>query len=191
MIEYKRKGSIEVVCGSMFSGKSEELIRRVRRSQIAKQNTLIFKHAIDTRYEDDKVCSHNGAKLEAIAIDNALDILTYDLGSIDVVAVDEAQFFQNNIVEVVMQMANNGIRVIVAGLDMDFRALPFGPMPSLMALAESVTKLQAVCAICGAPAWCSQRLADGEVADRTSPIVLVGAIEAYEPRCRIHYKFKN
>lgn len=179
-----QNGWIEVICGSMFSGKSEELIRRVRRTQFAKQYAIVFKPSIDNRYSEGDVVSHNGAKTKAIAVTSSAEILDAVTEEIDVVAIDEVQFFDENIVEVVQTLANSGYRVIAAGLDQDFRGLPFGKVPELMAIAEQVTKLQAVCAVCGAPASRTQRLIDDRPASFYDPIILVGASESYEPRCR-------
>lgn len=179
-----REGSIEVICGSMFSGKSEELIRRVRRVSFGKLTVQVFKPALDNRYSEEEVVSHNGTKVCATPVKTSVDIL--DLVKLDtqVVAVDEVQFFDEGIVGVVDGLANRGIRVICAGLDQDFRGEPFGPIQPLMALAEEVTKLQAVCPCCGSPASRTQRLINGEPASYTDPIILVGASESYEPRCR-------
>lgn len=181
-------GWIEVICGSMFSGKSEELIRRVRRAQFAKQKIIVFKPEIDNRYSDDEVVSHNGATVIARPITSSVQIQQYDLAGFDVIAIDEAQFFDDNIVDTVMTLANEGFRVIIAGLDQDFRGEPFGPMPRLMAVAEHVTKLQAVCTVCGSPASRTQRLINGAPARYEDPIILVGAAESYEARCRAHHE---
>lgn len=180
-------GWIEVICGSMFSGKSEELIRRVRRAQFAKQQIAVFKPEIDDRYSEEAVVSHNGSTVIAQPIAQAGQMLTYITDDHDVIAIDEAQFFDEGIVETVMQLADRGFRVIVAGLDQDFRGEPFGPMPRLMAVAEHVTKLQAVCTICGSPSSRTQRLINGQPACYDDPIILVGASESYEPRCRKHH----
>ncbi len=182
------KGHIELICGSMFSGKSEELIRRVRRAKIAKQKVQVFAHAIDTRYGSAKVASHSGSDLDANPIQRASQILTLLEPAVDVVAIDEAQFFDWEIAEVVNSLANRGIRVIVAGLDTDFRGEPFGPMPLLMAQAEEVTKLNAICMVCGGPASRTQRLVNGEPAAFDDPVVVVGAQEMYEARCRHHHQ---
>jgi len=170
-------GWIEVICGSMFSGKTEELIRRLRRSRFARQQTEVFKPSLDARYSEDEVVSHDENTVPTTPVDTAAQILLMT-SEADVVGIDEAQFFDNELVEVCQQLANDGRRVIVAGLDTDYRAEPFDPIPQLMAVAEHVTKLHAVCVECGAPANHSQRIVPGE--DR----VLVGATEAYEPRCR-------
>jgi thymidine kinase len=177
-------GWIEVVCGSMFSGKTEELIRRVRRARIAKQQVQVFKPAVDNRYEVEKVSSHNGVHWQAVPVGQAGDILDRLEPETTVVAVDEAQFFDWEISQVCTALADRGLRVILAGLDMDFRGEPFGPMPLLMAEAEEVTKLQAICVVCGAPASRTQRLIDGQPAAYDDPIILVGGSESYEARCR-------
>ncbi|GKV57991.1 thymidine kinase [Sporosarcina sp. NCCP-2222] len=181
-------GWIEVICGSMFSGKSEELIRRVRRAQFAKQKIAVFKPAIDDRYSEEAVVSHNGSTVIATPVAHSCDIKEYISEDLDVIAIDEAQFFDEAIVDIVTDLADEGFRVIVAGLDQDFRGEPFGPMPRLMAIAENVTKLQAVCTVCGSPASRTQRLINGKPAGYDDPIILVGASEAYEARCRKHHE---
>lgn len=186
-----QKGWIEVICGSMFSGKSEELIRRVRRAQFAKQKIAVFKPAIDNRYSEEAVVSHNGTTVIANPIASSQDIWEHVSDEYDVFGIDEAQFFDEGIIEAVQSLANHGFRVIVAGLDQDFRGIPFGPMPQLMAIAEHVTKLQAVCTVCGSPASRTQRLINGEPAAFNDPVILVGASEAYEPRCRHHHEVPN
>jgi thymidine kinase len=183
-----KTGSIEVVCGSMFSGKTDELIRRLRRAVIARQKVQVFKPSIDVRYAVEKVTSHAGADFEAIPVHNSDEIAGKLDSDTTVVGVDEAQFFDEGIVEVVRQLAERGIRVLVAGLDTDFRAEPFGPMPILMAVAEHVDKLQAICMVCGEPASRTQRLLDGKPARYDEPIVAVGASEMYEARCRLHHQ---
>ncbi len=181
-------GRIEVICGSMFCGKTEELIRRIRRAAIAKQNIQVFKHMLDDRYEGmQKVSSHNGQHLEAYPVSQASEIITFIKPDTTVVAVDEAQFFDTEIIEVVNQLAERDIRVIVAGLDMDFRGEPFGSMPALMCMAEEVTKLQAICVVCGESACRTQRLVNGRPARYDDPVILVGARETYEARCRKHH----
>ena len=177
-------GWIEVVCGSMFSGKTEEMIRRVRRARIAKQKVQVFKPAIDRRYNSVQVASHNGLQWEASPIARAGEILERLEPDTAVVAVDEAQFFDWELSAVCTELAARGLRVILAGLDTDFRGEPFGPMPLLMAEAEEVTKLQAICVVCGAPASRTQRLINGEPAAYNDPIILVGGSESYEARCR-------
>ncbi|MFZ5919047.1 MAG: thymidine kinase [Chloroflexota bacterium] len=177
-------GWIEIVCGSMFSGKTEELIRLVRRAEIARQKVQVFKPTLDDRYTVEKVASHNGLHWEAIPVGSAQEILGLIEPDTTVVAVDEAQFFDWTIAQVCNQLADAGIRVIVAGLDMDFRGEPFGPIPLLMAQAERVTKLQAICVVCGAPASRTQRLINGQPASFNDPVIMVGASEVYEARCR-------
>lgn len=182
------QGHIELVCGSMFSGKSEELIRRVRRAQIARQKVLVFTSAIDIRYGMATIASHSGANLEAKPIKRAAEIWEHWTAEVNVVAIDEAQFFDWEIAEVVAQLAGRGVRVILAGLDTDFRGEPFGPMPILMAQAEQVDKLNAICMVCGGMASRTQRLVNGEPAAYDDPLVVVGANEMYEARCRHHHQ---
>jgi thymidine kinase len=177
-------GSLEVVCGSMFSGKTEELIRRVKRAQIARQKVQVFKPAIDTRYSTEEVASHDGVRANAIPVYSAAEIAEQLEHDTTVVAIDEVQFFDQAVVVLCENLAERGIRVIVAGLDQDFRSAPFGPMPELMARAEHVDKLQAICVVCGAAASRTQRLIDGCPAAYSDPIILVGAQETYEARCR-------
>ena len=171
----------------MFSGKSEELIRRLRRGIYAKQKVIVFKPAIDDRYHKEKVVSHDGNEIEAINISTSREILNQDLDDVDVIGIDEVQFFDGEIVNIVEQLAKNGHRVVVAGLDMDFRGEPFEPMPKLLAVSEQVTKLQAVCGVCGSPSRRTLTLINGEAAIIDDPIILVGANESYEPRCRAHH----
>jgi len=177
-------GWIEVICGSMFSGKTEELIRRLRRAQIAKQNIQVFKPAMDTRYAKREVTSHNGVQIEATPVEDTAQIRAMLKPDTTVVAVDEAQFFDDEIVAFCEELAEKGLRVIVAGLDMDFRGAPFGPMPQFLAKAEQVDKLQAICVKCGGPASRTQRLINGRPAAYDDPIIMVGASEVYEARCR-------
>ncbi len=181
-------GHIEVICGSMFSGKSEELIRRIRRAEIAKQRIQVFSHNLDTRYGESKVASHNGSNLGATPVKNAAQIIERFDPQTTVVAIDEAQFFDEELLQVASELANRGVRVIAAGLDVDFRAEPFGPMPLLMAQAEQVEKLSAICVICGEQASRTQRLINGKPAKYDDPIILVGANEVYEARCRLHHE---
>ncbi|RPH63273.1 MAG: thymidine kinase [Chloroflexi bacterium] len=181
-------GSIEVVCGSMFSGKTDELIRRLRRAMIARQKVQVFKPSIDVRYAVEKVTSHAGADFEAIPVEKSADILGKLDADTTVVGVDEAQFFDEGIIGLTCQLADRGIRVLVAGLDQDFRGEPFGPMPALMAKAEHVDKLQAICMVCGDPASRTQRLVNGRPARYNDPVVIVGASEMYEARCRKHHQ---
>lgn len=177
-------GYIEVVVGPMYSGKSEELIRRLKRAKIAKQNIMVFKPHIDDRYSKKDVVSHGGDSIEAIPIKEAVNI--YDLidEHVQVVGIDEVQFFDDEIVTIAVDLANKGVRVIAAGLDMDFKGEPFGPTPRLLAVAEFADKIQAICSVCGQPATRSQRLIDGKPARYDDPIIKVGAVESYEARCR-------
>ena len=175
-----RRGSIEVVCGSMFSGKTEELIRRMKRAKFAKLRVEIFKPTIDVRYSEADVVSHDRNVIQSTPVDSSQNILLL-ADDIDVVGVDEAQFFDMGIVEVCQQLANRGIRVIVAGLDMDYRGVPFGPIPALMAIADDVYKTHAICVHCGDLAYVSHRLVQSEKR------VLLGETESYEPLCRVCY----
>lgn len=184
-------GWIEVVCGPMFAGKTEEIIRRIRRLEYAKKNVLVFKPSIDNRYSDSEIVSHNKTKAKSINVSKAKEILTYIDEHTDAVVIDEAQFMDNDIVQVAEQLANRNIRVIVGGLDRDFRGEPFGPMPQLLALAEFVTKLSAICVVSGQPATRTQRLINGKPASYHDPIVLVGAAESYEPRSREHHEVRD
>ena len=181
-------GSLEVVCGSMFCGKTEELIRRLRRATIAKQKVQVFKPAIDRRYADEQVTSHAGMAYDAIPITEAQDILSHLQSDTTVVGIDEIQFLDPEIVSIVESLADRGIRVIATGLDLDFRGEPFGSMPVLMAKAERVDKLQAICMVCGEYACRTQRLVNGKPARYDDPIVIVGAAELYEARCRKHHE---
>ena len=181
-------GSIEVVCGSMFSGKTDELIRRLVRATIAKQKVQVFKPAIDIRYAVEKVTSHAGSNFDAIPVEKAADIPSKLDGDATIVAIDEAQFFDPQIVDVAQELASRGIRVLVAGLDTDFRGEPFGPMPILMSMAEDVDKLHAICMVCGGEASRTQRLVNGKPARYDDPVVIVGASELYEARCRMHHE---
>ncbi len=180
-------GHIEVICGSMFCGKTEELIRRVRRAIIARQTVQVFKPELDNRYAIERVTSHNGENVAAQVVKDSAEIITSLNPDTTVIAVDEAQFFDTGLLEVVETLANRGLRVIVAGLDLDFRAEPFGVMPKLLAIAEEVTKLRAICVVCGEPACRSQRLVNGKPARYDDPIIMVGAQESYEARCRQHH----
>ncbi len=172
-----RRGSIEVICGSMFSGKTEELIRRMRRAQFARQKVEIFKPAIDTRYSDIEVVSHDKKAIASTPVDSSGNILLL-ADDVEVVGIDEAQFFDDGLVDVCSELANRGIRVIIAGLDMDYRGKPFGPMPALMAIAEDVYKVHAICARCGSLAYVSHRLIESDKR------VLLGETAEYEPICR-------
>ena len=177
-------GYIEVVVGPMYSGKSEELIRRLKRAKIAKQNIIVFKPHIDDRYSKKDVVSHSGNSIENKTKKKSSDI--YDLidEDVQVVGIDEVQFFDENIVNIAVDLANKGVRVIAAGLDMDFKGEPFGPTPRLLAVAEFVDKIQAICSVCGQPATRTQRLIDGQPARYDDPIIQVGAVESYQARCR-------
>ncbi len=181
-------GSIEVVCGSMFSGKTDELIRRLVRATIAKQKVQVFKPAIDIRYAAEKVASHAGATFDAIPVTKAADIRTKLDKDTTVVGIDEAQFLDNEVVNVAQELAARGVRVLVAGLDTDFRGEPFGSMPELMSKAEHVSKLHAICMVCGDDASRTQRLVNGKPARYDDPVVIVGASELYEARCRQHHE---
>lgn len=178
MLHQSLPGFIEVVCGSMFSGKTEELMRRIKRAQYGRQKVQVFKPKVDNRYSEDHVQSHDANKILSIPVSNAKEILERVEDNTRVVGIDEVQFFDDSVIDVCNKLAYRGIRVICAGLDMDFRGQPFGPMPKLLAVAESVTKLQAVCVSCGMPASRSQRVV-GDLG-----IVAVGAKEMYEARCR-------
>lgn len=180
-------GSIEVITGSMFSGKTDELIRRLRRARIAHQKVQVFKPVIDNRYAVEKVTSHAGTEFEATPVGVAGDIGPLIQADTTVVAIDEAQFFEPELGEFCQHLAARGVRVIVAGLDQDFRGEPFGPMPQLMALAEHVDKLHAICAVCGEEASRTQRLINNQPAAFDEPVVVVGASELYEARCREHH----
>ena len=173
-------GRIEVICGSMFSGKTEELIRRLKRARIARQRVEIFKPSIDTRYSDDDVVSHDSNAVASTPVDSARSIVLLS-SEAEVIGIDEAQFFDESLVEVCTQLADSGKRVIVAGLDMDFQGVPFGPMPALCAVAEEVTKVHAICVRCGNLAYVSHRI----VADKER--VLLGEQNQYEPLCRCCY----
>ncbi len=182
------QGSIEVICGSMFSGKTDELIRRLVRAKIARQKVQVFKPAIDVRFAQGKVTSHAGADFEAIAVKEPAEILDALDQDTTVVGIDEAQFMTADVVRIVQALAERGVRVLVAGLDMDFRGEPFGPMPLLMSKAERVDKLHAICMVCGDEASRTQRLVNGKPARYDDPVVIVGAAEMYEARCRIHHE---
>ena len=179
--EMIRRGRIEVVCGSMFSGKTEELIRRMRRAQFAHQNVEIFKPGIDVRYSEEDVVSHEGTTIPSTPVDSSQSILLL-AGDSDVIGIDEAQFFDEGIIDVCNQLANRGVRVIVAGLDLDFKGVPFGPMPKLLAIADDVSKVHAICVRCGALAYVSHRIVAGERQ------VMLGETKEYEPLCRECYK---
>ena len=178
--EFMRRGRVEVICGSMFSGKTEELIRRMKRAKLSRQKVEIFKPAIDVRYSEEDVVSHEGNAIPSTPVESAASILL--MGSdADVLGIDEAQFFDSQIVDVCNELANRGTRIIVAGLDLDFKGKPFGPMPQLCAIADDVTKVHAICVRCGALAYVSHRIVEG---DRQ---VLLGETHEYEPLCRQCY----
>ena len=177
---HKKIGTVEVIAGSMFSGKTEELIRRLKRAQFAKQNVEIYKPVIDVRYSEDEVVSHDENSIRSTPVENSSNILLLS-GDADVIGIDEAQFFDKGLVEVAVKLANMGIRIIVAGLDMDFKGVPFGPMPGLMAIADYVTKVHAICVRCGSIAQFSHRLSEKE------QVVLLGEKDIYEPLCRSCY----
>ena len=176
----KKAGSIEVICGSMFSGKTEELIRRMKRAQFAKQTVEIFKPCIDVRYSEDKVVSHDSHSIHSTPIESPAQMLELS-NDVEVVGIDEAQFFDDSLIEVVQTLANRGIRVIIAGLDTDFLGKPFGPMPALMAVAEDIQKVHAICVKCGSPANHSHRLSASD------ELVVLGETDIYEPLCRHCY----
>jgi len=176
----QRRGSIEVICGSMFSGKTEELIRRLKRAKFAKQKVEIFKPKIDTRYSEEEVVSHDRNAIRSTPVESSGSILLMS-GNVEVIGIDEAQFFDEGLVDVCTQLANQGVRVIIAGLDMDFRGVPFGPIPALCAVAEDVYKVHAICVRCGALAYISHRLVENEKR------VLLGESIEYEPICRECY----
>lgn len=181
------KGKLDVICGSMFSGKSEELIRRIRRAEVANLKVCSFKHKVDNRICIENITSHSGYKTKAIAIDNPADIALFATENAQVVAIDEVQFFGEEIVPVILSLVEAGKQVIVAGLDLDFRGIPFGCMATLLAIADTVTKLSAVCIVCGKEAHFSQRLINGRAAKFDDPIILVGAQDCYQARCRDCY----
>lgn len=183
-----REGTVEVITGVMFSGKSEELLRRVRRAMIARRKIQVFKSQLDDRYSGiHTISSHDGRHVEALPVSNSRDVAEYVESDTDVVAVDEVQFMDDGIVEVVNDLADRGIRVIVSGTDMDFRGLPFGPIGPLLAVAEKIDKLHAICVVCGELATRNQRLIDGRPAPAEGPTIQVGGMESYEARCRAHH----
>jgi thymidine kinase len=180
----QKDGWIEVITGPMFAGKTEELIRRVRRLQYANRNIIVFKPSIDDRYADNEVVSHNDSRTRSVSILKASEIMEYINIDTDVVAIDEIQFLDEDAVEICEYLADKGIRVIVSGLDRNFRGEPFSFMPKLLAIAEYVTKLSAICVKCHTPATRTQRIIDGKPANYNDPIILVGATDSYEARCR-------
>jgi thymidine kinase len=181
------KGRLEVICGSMFSGKSDELIGRLRRAEFARLRIQVFKHSLDTRTTLEHIHAHNGSKLPAIPVDSPLLLQRLIDNDAEVIGIDEVQFFSPHITQVIMQLVKENKRVIAAGLDLDFRGLPFGNVPQLLALADQVTKLTAVCVICGDDAHHTQRLVNGQPAPFDGPLIVIGAQESYQPRCRACY----
>jgi len=181
-------GSLEVITGSMFSGKTDELIRRLRLARIARQKVQVFKPRIDTRFAGDRVTSHAGTDFEATPVADAASVRQMLEPETTVVGIDEAQFFDGGLVDLAQELADRGLRVIAAGLDTDFRGEPFGPMPTLLAKAERVDKLHAICMVCGDAASRTQRLINGRPARYDDPVVVVGAAEMYEARCRMHHQ---
>jgi thymidine kinase len=187
----KPLGKITVVCGSMFAGKSEELIRLARRSLYARKVVQVFKPAIDVRYDQTMVVTHMGVKHEAVPVSSVREICEKLNPAAQVVLIEEAQFFDDSIVDLAVELADSGLEVILAGLDQDFRRQPFGPMPALMAVADEVVKLRAICMKCGAPASHTYRVIDGKPAHKDDPIILIGATESYEARCRRCYELRG
>ena len=183
----QKTGSLEIICGSMFSGKSDELIRRLRRCEYAKLQVQVFKHNLDTRVTIEHVRAHNGSMIKATPVANAELLLNYIAQDTEIIGIDEIQFFDKNIIEVILQLVKEGKRVIAAGLDLDFRGIPFGPIPVLMAVADKVTKLKAICMRCGQDSHFTQRLVNNKPAKFNDPIVLIGAEDCYESRCRQCY----
>jgi len=181
-------GKIIVICGSMFAGKSEELIRLARRSLYARKRVQVFKPKIDSRYDETMVVSHMGVTHEAVPVNSVQELKKHLEPDVQVVLVEEAQFFDESIADLAVALADNGIEIILAGLDQDFRRQPFGPMPKLLAVADEVVKLRAICMKCGAPASHTYRVIDGKPAHQDDPIILIGATESYEARCRNCYK---
>lgn len=181
------EGHLEIICGPMFSGKSEELIRRLKRIKIAQKNVVVFKPAIDHRRGTEYVTSHDGSKIAAIPIDSPLEILDKIPKDTDVIGIDEAQFFSHELIDAILKLTDDKKYVIVAGLNLDFRAVPFGPMPTLLALADTVTKLSAICIRCGKEAFFTQRLVNGRPAKYNDPLVQIGAEDSYQARCRNCY----
>jgi thymidine kinase len=188
-----KDGWIEVICGSMFAGKTEELIRRIKRIEYAKKDVIVFKPEIDNRYSNEEVVSHSNLRTKSIPVKQASDIIkNLNMKKLPyAVAIDEVQFFDDKVIDVCEYLADRGVRVIAAGLDMNFRGEPFGPMPFVISRAEYVTKLQAICQVCGDPATRTQRIINGKPANYDDPIILVSAQESYEARCRHCHKIPN
>lgn len=180
----RASGQISVICGSMYAGKTEELIRRARRALFARKKVQVFKPKIDARFHESMVVTHMGVRHEATPVESVQHLASSVLPETEIVLVEEAQFFDSSLVDLVVDLADRGRDVIIAGLDQDFRRVPFGPMPTLMAVADEVVKLRAICLRCGAPASHTQRLIDGKPAHADDPVILIGAVEAYEARCR-------
>ncbi|MGV3618579.1 MAG: thymidine kinase [Fimbriimonas sp.] len=187
----KSIGKITVVCGSMFAGKSEELIRRARRALYAKKRVQVFKPAIDVRYDQTMVVTHEGVRHEAVPVNSVAEIRKEVAPDAQVVLIEEAQFFDDKIVDLAVELADRGVEVILAGLDQDFRRRPFGPMPTLLSVADEVVKLRAICMKCGETASHTQRIVDGRPAHKDEPLVVIGATEAYEARCRRCYRLRG
>ena len=178
-------GSVEVICGPMFSGKTTELIRQVTRAQIAKQKVQIFKSAMDTRYDGKDIVSHDTHSVTAVPVERAVDILHHLYDNTRMVAIDEVQFFDNNIIRIVGKLACRGLRVVCTGLDLDYRGVPFGPMPGLLAVADSISKIHAICTVCGGNATRTQRVVRGD----DPSLIFVGERESYQARCRVHFDY--
>lgn len=190
-VRIKRQGQLTVVCGSMFAGKSEELIRLIRRASFAKKKIQVFKHALDERYEKTMLATHMGVTHEAVPVKSVKELEQKINKDTEVVGIEEAQFFDVSFADLCMKLADEGRHVVAAGLDQDFRREPFGPMPRLLALADEVVKLRAICVICGAPASHTQRIVDGRPASWGDPLILIAATESYEARCRNCYRIRN
>jgi len=184
----RKQGTLTVVCGSMFAGKSEELIRRARRALFARKKVQVFKPVLDDRYHATMVVTHMGVRHEAVPVASVEDLESKIEPDTDVIVIDEAQFFDASLVELAVDLADHGRDVVVGGLDQDFRRMPFGPMPALLAAADEVVKLRAICMRCGAPASHTYRTIDGKPAHKDDPVILIGATEKYEARCRACYK---
>jgi len=187
----KKLGQITVICGSMFAGKSEELIRLARRALYARKKVQVFKPVIDNRYDESKVVTHMGVKHEAASVRSVKDMRARLDPDTEVVLIEEAQFFDNSLASFAVEFADKGVQVILAGLDQDFRREPFGPMPQLLAVADEVVKLRAICVVCGAPASHTYRMIDGKPAHRDDPTILIGATESYEARCRNCFELRG
>jgi len=187
----QQAGKLEVICGSMFSGKSEELIRRLRRAEFARLTLQVFKHQLDDRTTTDHVHAHSGATISAVAAHSVQELRHKINPTTQVIGIDEVQFFEPSIVQLILELIDNKHRVIVAGLDLDFRMLPFGCMPALMAIADEIVKLKAVCVVCGDEARFTQRLVDGKPAQAADPLIMIGAQNCYQARCRSCYQLTS